>query len=132
MRQWKDHFRCFAALCLAAICRKTARGTARLWVILLRSHPDAHHMKTADSIARANPRWLVTWSLTSRHYSAYPMFAAPAGTVLAEREPRELLAQMRQTERQHLPPPTPPATADLTGNSQPPPPAATAKDRPTV
>jgi hypothetical protein len=71
----------------------------------MRPHYDAKQMETAESINYHNPLWWVIWGVSTRHYWAFPKFNVPQGTILDERDPRELLSQMRQIELRYLPPP---------------------------
>jgi hypothetical protein len=71
----------------------------------MRPHPDMAQMETAESISHHHPLWLVIWGTASRRYWAFPWFNVPQGTILNERDPRELLTRMRQTELRYLPPP---------------------------
>jgi hypothetical protein len=53
---------------------------------------------TAARIQQANPRWLLMWGSHSRRYFAFPLFAAPPGTIVTASGPDRLLTRMRQAE----------------------------------
>lgn len=68
---------------------------------------DQQERRTAAQITRRHPHWLVSWGTHSRHYWAYPRFAAPPGTIIAAPNAAELLARMRQAELAMTPNVTP-------------------------
>ena len=65
------------------------------------------YRRTAASIERDNPLWIVIWGIFSREYWAFPKFNVPPHTILHARNPSQLAAQMRQVEREYLGAPAP-------------------------
>jgi hypothetical protein len=53
---------------------------------------------TAARIQQASPHWLLMWGTHSRRYFAFPLFAAPPGTIVTASGPDRLLTRMRQAE----------------------------------
>ncbi len=61
-------------------------------------HPETGHYETAGAIQESNPDWLVVWGVYTRQYVAFPLFPAPAGSVIQSASPEGLLRRMRQAE----------------------------------
>jgi hypothetical protein len=61
-------------------------------------NPEAGRYDTAEAIQAANPNWLVVWGVFTHQYVAFPLFRAPAGTVVQSASPQRLVHQMRQAE----------------------------------
>jgi hypothetical protein len=59
---------------------------------------------TADELQRDHRRWLVLYGTYTRQYVAFPLFAAPPGTVLSHAQPGELVRQMQKAEARYAPP----------------------------
>lgn len=59
---------------------------------------DPRERLTAACLAHRNPHWWLTWGAHSRVYWAYPLFAAPAGTIVSAPDTRALVAGMRKVE----------------------------------
>jgi len=59
---------------------------------------DACRMAAAR-LQREHPNWLVIWGCYTRSYVAFPLFAAPRGTILTAAAPDEMAARMRRQER---------------------------------
>ena len=59
---------------------------------------DAERYETARSIDEGNPDWLVIWGVYTRQYVAFPLFRAPAGSIVQSASPDRLLRRMRQAE----------------------------------
>jgi hypothetical protein len=61
-------------------------------------YPEASHHDTAEAIQADNSNWLVMWGVFTHQYVAFPLFRAPAGTVVQSASPQRLVRQMRQAE----------------------------------
>lgn len=59
---------------------------------------DPDQRRAARHLERNDPAWLVMYGPWTRHFWAYPRFAAPRGTILHASSTRELLAMMRTAE----------------------------------
>jgi len=59
---------------------------------------DADCYRTAESIQRDHPNWLVMWGVYTRQFAAFPLFPAPAGTIVQSANTGELTKRMQQTE----------------------------------
>jgi hypothetical protein len=57
------------------------------------------NQETARQIQLQHPGWMVLWGVYSRQYVAFPLFAAPAGTILAAGYPPALAPRMAEVER---------------------------------
>jgi hypothetical protein len=63
--------------------------------------------ETARQIELQRPGWMVLWGVYSKQYVAFPLFAAPAGTILTARyapalAPRMVAVECRaQGKRRH-------------------------------
>lgn len=68
---------------------------------------DPKQRRTAAHLNKSHPSWLVLWGVHSRVFWAYPLFRAPAGTIVWSDAPGDLVVQMRQAEMaaQNGPPP---------------------------
>ena len=53
----------------------------------------------AAQLQRDHEHWLVMWGCYTRNYIAFPLFAAPRGTILTASAPDEMAAKMRRQER---------------------------------
>lgn len=53
----------------------------------------------AAQLQRDHKHWLVMWGCYTRNYVAFPLFAAPRGTILTAAAPAEMAAKMRRQER---------------------------------
>ena len=65
----------------------------------------------AAQLQRDHKHWLVMWGCYTRTYIAFPLFAAPRGTILTAAAPAEMVAKMRRQERTadvRVPQPSPP------------------------
>jgi hypothetical protein len=65
----------------------------------------------AAQLQHEHQHWLVLWGCYTRTYIAFPLFAAPSGTILTAAAPAELAVKMRRQERSagvRVPPPSPP------------------------
>jgi hypothetical protein len=55
--------------------------------------------ETARQIELQRPGWMVLWGVYSKQYVAFPLFAAPPGTILIARYAPALAARMAAAER---------------------------------
>lgn len=65
----------------------------------------------AAQLQHDHQHWLVLWGCYTRTYIAFPLFAAPSGTILTAAAPAELAVKMRRQERStgaRVPQPSPP------------------------
>jgi hypothetical protein len=53
----------------------------------------------AAQLQHEHRNWLVMWGCYTRAYIAFPLFAAPRGTILTAAAPAEMVAKMRRQER---------------------------------
>ena len=53
----------------------------------------------AREIEQQQPGWIVLYGNYSKEYVAFPLFAAPPGTVLTASYPPALITRIQQTER---------------------------------
>ena len=62
--------------------------------------PDEHeaNRQTATETELQRPGWMVVWGIYSRQYVAFPLFAAPAGTILTAAYPPALIERMQAAE----------------------------------
>jgi hypothetical protein len=70
---------------------------------------DACRMAAAQ-LQHDHSHWLIMWGCYTRSYIAFPLFAAPRGTILTAAHPADLAAKMRRQERSarvSVPPPSP-------------------------
>jgi hypothetical protein len=58
----------------------------------------------ADELQRDHPRWFVLYGTYTQQYVAFPLFAAPPGTVLSHTQPGELVRQLQKAEARFVPP----------------------------
>ena len=63
---------------------------------------DPRQRLTTARLQHANQHWLLMWGPHSRRYYAYPLFAAPSGTIISASDPDRLLTRCA---RQKPPPP---------------------------
>jgi hypothetical protein len=66
--------------------------------------------RAAAQLQHDYQHWLVMWGCYTRSYVAFPLFAAPRGTILSASTPAGLAARMRRQERlaaAAMPPPGP-------------------------
>lgn len=67
------------------------------------SSPDPNNedacQTAAAQLQRDHTHWLVMWGCYTRNYVAFPLFAAPRGTILTAAAPAEMAAKMRRQER---------------------------------
>ena len=63
--------------------------------------PEEHeaNRETARQIELQRPGWMVLWGVYSKQYVAFPLFAAPAGTILAAGYAPALAPRMAAVER---------------------------------
>jgi hypothetical protein len=54
--------------------------------------------ETARQIELQRPGWMVVWGVYSKQYVAFPLFAAPAGTILAAAYAPALKDRMKAAE----------------------------------
>ena len=54
--------------------------------------------ETARQIELRRPGWMVLWGAYSKQYVAFPLFAAPPGTILAAAYPPALESRMQAAE----------------------------------
>ncbi len=75
--------------------------------------PDEHEAgrQTAREIQRDHPRWMVVYGAYTREYVAFPLFPAPAGTILASHYPPALIEHIRATDHYATSHPAPPGPA---------------------
>ena len=64
--------------------------------------PDEHEANrvTARQIEQQQPGWMVVYGTYSREYVAFPLFPAPAGTILTASYPPALVQRIRAADRQ--------------------------------
>jgi hypothetical protein len=65
----------------------------------------------AAQLQHDHNHWLVIWGCYTRTYIAFPLFAAPRGTILIAAAPADMAAKMRRQERSagvRVPQPSPP------------------------
>jgi hypothetical protein len=55
--------------------------------------------ETARQIESHHPGWMVLWGVYSKQYVAFPLFAAPPGTILTAGYSPALAARMAAVER---------------------------------
>jgi hypothetical protein len=55
--------------------------------------------ETARQIESQRPGWMVLWGAYSKQYVAFPLFAAPPGTIVTARYAPALAARMQAAER---------------------------------
>jgi hypothetical protein len=60
---------------------------------------DEANRETARQIELQRPGWMVLWGAYSKQYVAFPLFAAPAGTILTARYAPALASRMQAAER---------------------------------
>ncbi len=79
--------------------------------------PDEHEAgrQTAQQIQRDHPRWMVVYGAYTREYVAFPLFPAPAGTILASHYPPALIEHIRATDHYATSHPAPPGPAPAHG-----------------
>jgi hypothetical protein len=73
------------------------------------NNEDACRMAAAR-LQHDHQHWLIMWGCYTRNYIAFPLFAAPRGTIITATSPDELPAKMRRQERLagvRVPPPSP-------------------------
>jgi hypothetical protein len=56
------------------------------------------YRETARQIELQRPGWMVLWGVYSKQYVAFPLFAAPAGTILTARYAPALAPRMAAVE----------------------------------
>ena len=61
-------------------------------------YPAAGHCDTAKAIQAAHPDWLVMWGVFTHQYVAFPLFHAPAGSIVQSASPERLVRRMRHAE----------------------------------
>lgn len=54
--------------------------------------------EAARVIEQAQPGWMVIYGIYSKQYVAFPLFHAPAGTILTAAYPPALIDRMQRTE----------------------------------
>lgn len=54
--------------------------------------------ETACQLELRRPGWMVLWGAYSKQYVAFPLFAAPPGTILAAAYPPALESRMQAAE----------------------------------
>jgi hypothetical protein len=54
--------------------------------------------EAARQIELQRPGWMVVWGVYSKQYVAFPLFAAPAGTIVAAAYPPALESRMQAVE----------------------------------
>ena len=54
--------------------------------------------ETARQLELRRPGWMVLWGAYSKQYVAFPLFAAPPGTILAAAYPPALESRMQAAE----------------------------------
>lgn len=59
---------------------------------------DADRYETAQAIQQAHPDWLVMWGVYTRQYVAFPLFRAPAGSIVQSANPDKLVQRIQQAE----------------------------------
>jgi len=59
---------------------------------------DEANRETARQIELQRPGWMVLWGIYSKQYVAFPLSAAPPGTVLAAAYPPALESRMQMAE----------------------------------
>lgn len=67
------------------------------YVPLLSADNDAN-CETAKDIERQLPKWMVVWGIYSRQFVAFPLFAAPAGTIVTGSYPPAVINRMQEIE----------------------------------
>ena len=55
--------------------------------------------RAAEQIQAGHPRWLVLYGTYTREFVAFPLFAAPPGTILTAHYPPALTERMHAAER---------------------------------
>jgi hypothetical protein len=60
---------------------------------------DEANRETARQIELQHPGWMVLWGVYSKQYVAFPLFAAPAGTILTAGYAPALAPRMAAAER---------------------------------
>ena len=78
--------------------------------------------RAAAQLQHEHERWLVMWGCYTRAFIAFPLFAAPPGTILTAAAPAEMAAKMSSQERSagvRVPRPTPPADGRGAADWQP-------------
>jgi hypothetical protein len=60
---------------------------------------DEANRETARQIEVQRPGWMVLWGAYSKEYVAFPLFAAPPGTIVAARYAPALASRMQAAER---------------------------------
>lgn len=64
--------------------------------------PDDHEedRETARQIEQQQPGWIVLYGVYSHQYVAFPLFGAPAGTILTAAYPPAMVQRIQATEHQ--------------------------------
>ncbi len=75
-----------------------SRHTALKPQLMSSPYPEASHHDTAEAIQAGNPDWLVMWGVYTRQYVAFPLFRAPAGSIVQSASPEGLVRRLRQAE----------------------------------
>ena len=73
------------------------------------ANEDACRMAAAQ-LQHDHSNWMVIWGCYTRNYVAFPLFAAPLGTILTAAAPADLAAKIHRQERlagAHVPQPGP-------------------------
>jgi hypothetical protein len=80
---------------------------------------DEQPRQAARRIEDDRPGWMVVFGTYTRQYVAFPLFDAPPGTVLADRNPDTLTRQMRAAERRYRKPGQAPGHLPASGPQRP-------------